>query len=650
MPYVNYPNFCKVVLREFDATPSTVVLRAMPSPHHSHHIFPDVADVLDGIVYGSGQAEQQDYLVGTMVLGGGGGPFKGAIHINEAAKDYRFRAVWTSAFATDRSSALTEDGYQRITWGQEYSAGASGIEVHFATEVNGAGTENYDIDVVTPWGSFNYSGAVWLDDCTVRIEVDDLELAVDPDCTWALDFTELRIYLNVNLAGEALEETIGAQSESGADFDLREDIVWIKTIAMEGEAIPVCLGSSTQAPEDCAETFASQPTYEDVTTSGIVGGWQYFDGAWTSDAVSIQLPTAPVNNCECPGDQPTCNETAPFGSYYLSVSAKYLDNLTKADISTITCECAVQDQILNYFDKTYEVQYKWAEIGGIPESSEIEDHRYLASTGCGIDLDETDVTEPEAITYCEAHTYVDQQESVYHCCNVVQIGICIVEDPPCDPCDQDDTEICCTLVELSAEWPNFPGCEDTQEGAIAHSESLGHYHVFAFISSGGNVMTTRSSNVLPYAFDAYVDTGIAGSWVHLAHEYFGFGRLWVTVESAGTVRLYESTDEGRTLTLATTVFTGPGYSNCATVCGRKDNLIHCFAVVAASNKIVCKIYDSALNVLEAEFDAVASGVAASGITAWERIINSGQRNIAVSYINTSGDMVIKEASDGRTYS
>ncbi len=71
--YVNYPNFSKVVLRTLHATPSTVVLRDTPTPHHSHHRFPVAADVRTGTVYGPGQYEQQSYLTGTLSPGGGGG-------------------------------------------------------------------------------------------------------------------------------------------------------------------------------------------------------------------------------------------------------------------------------------------------------------------------------------------------------------------------------------------------------------------------------------------------------------------------------------------------------------------------------------------------------------------------------------------------
>ncbi len=76
MPYFNAPNFSKLVLRTTHATPTTVVLRESPAPYHSHHRFPNVADVRLGTVFGPGQFEQQGYLTGTMTGGGGGAAYR----------------------------------------------------------------------------------------------------------------------------------------------------------------------------------------------------------------------------------------------------------------------------------------------------------------------------------------------------------------------------------------------------------------------------------------------------------------------------------------------------------------------------------------------------------------------------------------------
>lgn len=76
MPVYNTPNYCKLIVRTFHATPSTVVLSTMPGVHNSQQRFPDYDDVRQGIVFGPGQYEQQEYLTGTLVAGGGSAAFR----------------------------------------------------------------------------------------------------------------------------------------------------------------------------------------------------------------------------------------------------------------------------------------------------------------------------------------------------------------------------------------------------------------------------------------------------------------------------------------------------------------------------------------------------------------------------------------------
>lgn len=76
MPVYNTFNYGKVILRAFHATPKTIVLREMPGIHNSQQRFPNVADVRVGTVYGPGQYEQQGYLTGTMVAGGGSAAYR----------------------------------------------------------------------------------------------------------------------------------------------------------------------------------------------------------------------------------------------------------------------------------------------------------------------------------------------------------------------------------------------------------------------------------------------------------------------------------------------------------------------------------------------------------------------------------------------
>lgn len=65
-------NYSKVILRSFAATPQNVILREMPSPHHSWNRWPAAADVRTGTIFGEGQNTQQSYETGTMSAGAGG--------------------------------------------------------------------------------------------------------------------------------------------------------------------------------------------------------------------------------------------------------------------------------------------------------------------------------------------------------------------------------------------------------------------------------------------------------------------------------------------------------------------------------------------------------------------------------------------------
>lgn len=80
MPGVD--NYSRVVLRAFHATPSTVVLRPMPSPHSSTHIVPTPAQVASGVTYGPAQPDQVEYRTGTASVGGGGNTYSRSRVVN----------------------------------------------------------------------------------------------------------------------------------------------------------------------------------------------------------------------------------------------------------------------------------------------------------------------------------------------------------------------------------------------------------------------------------------------------------------------------------------------------------------------------------------------------------------------------------------
>lgn len=118
MSYFNVPNFSKIVLRATHATPTTIVLRDTPAPHHSSHRFPSAADVRLGTVFGPGQFEQQSYETGSLVAGGGSPVFP-AVGDVDAGTNY-------GPTGTEYTGTLVQPAVGDVDAGVTY--GASGTE------------------------------------------------------------------------------------------------------------------------------------------------------------------------------------------------------------------------------------------------------------------------------------------------------------------------------------------------------------------------------------------------------------------------------------------------------------------------------------------------------------------------------------------
>lgn len=212
-----------------------------------------------------------------------------------------------------------------------------------------------------------------------------------------------------------------------------------------------------------------------------------------------------------------------------------------------------------------------------------------------------------------------------------------------------------TIADSVSPWHGFAAVvgtgeiEETARG-ITHActGAPDWRHAFAWMDSADNVVTGRSPNTWPYQIDSETQ-GFTADWVHLTYGQDASNTLTLIYESAGSIYRRTSTDEGRTWSVATTVFTGPGYSKGDQFTSKEDGNRFCYAVVPASNLIKGKIYDAGGNVLESEFTAIASGVADDQIRAWERIIEDGRRRVALGYINTSGSYVIAESDDGKNF-
>ena len=122
---------------------------------------------------------------------------------------------------------------------------------------------------------------------------------------------------------------------------------------------------------------------------------------------------------------------------------------------------------------------------------------------------------------------------------------------------------------------------------------------------------------------------------------------YVTVDPyGGAILARESTDEGRTFGVSTTIAaTG---SKPAVEISELDGRRSYYWINGTAIK--GKIYDAKGNVLEAEFTAVASGVGDFGIAVRERIIEAGRRTVTLTYIDSGNNVVNVESDDGVTFS
>ncbi len=160
MPVYNTFNYSKIVLRTFHGTPRTVVLREMPGIHHSHQRFPNAADVRSGTVYGPGQFEQQGYLTGTLVAGGGSAVYR------------PFGSPVLHSFGGDMSPVSLGDTVTRHFGTSSVSTGAAtnadstptvvvaedGADMAYAPTVTNVATGLYKVDLVCTSGNGFESG------------------------------------------------------------------------------------------------------------------------------------------------------------------------------------------------------------------------------------------------------------------------------------------------------------------------------------------------------------------------------------------------------------------------------------------------------------------------------------------------------------
>jgi hypothetical protein len=385
---------------------------------------------------------------------------QGAIHKNESARDYRFRADSTSTHGTTHSVALSSTSRLRILWGKSYSAGVTGIEVKLYSNETSGGVQSQVATLTTPWGTFTVSSATWVSSHTTRVELDDTTLVVNRDCTFTLTFSELRWYVN-----GTLEETISGKTVTGINFDLRKDVVFLEAHVNEDHPVMVCTDTAP-SPLTCALSFAAEPTYSDNVANSVTGGYQWYNGTtWVADSVQLKTVTWPSTTCSCGGTHPTPSET---DSYNVTVISDYSEQLSKTNEGNFTCTCPTSGYITwNIWRKNLDALFRQSWVNIIPDSSGIKDHRCVALIECPGDSDTQTTNSTESDTYMEMYILDNNIEVETYCSKVLSSIPCPVGEE-CTPIPDFENSSCCQYNEATIFWPSDEPCVRIGDKAYAH--------------------------------------------------------------------------------------------------------------------------------------------------------------------------------------
>jgi len=398
---------------------------------------------------------------------------KGAIHINEPPTNYRFKASVSSAYTLINNSAIVNAySFMEVSWGIPSPLSFFGIEIFNEYKTGAPFPGSGSVYTINhPWGSAPISifPGTWLNNINFRIEVDNLQLDVNEDCEWRLRFTSMRFIIN-----ETLHEEVVNIDVTGTSFDLRYDIVKLKSETMVGLLVPDCVSI---APPDivsapCEGSFASYPTSTQEASINITGGWEWLNGTvWETDEVKLASITLPASECEClEFFLPTCLDEH---SLDISVSAAFSRITSKTPtFGTLTCVCA--DVVMNqnqrfYWARENNFYYYTEQVSAIPYSSGLTEYDNTGSRTCPL---HTDVLTSSGIglpnqTRSLIKASTTFSELYIECAEVVGLDLPCIAPADCVPLFPTPIETsCCTVTKGEIVWNDPPICTDTPSGMI----------------------------------------------------------------------------------------------------------------------------------------------------------------------------------------
>jgi hypothetical protein len=573
---------------------------------------------------------------------------RGAIHINQAAQNYRFQVRVESSHYTDRlTTKLAAAGILEIGWGSTDSTHKIKVEILQKWDASlTTPTEDDQTEYIIshPWGStITLTPNLWDTDFIVLVEADNIALSVAADCEWELTFDEVRIYVD-----GTLEETIGAQTLSGSGFDMREDVVRLETEAMDwpSNIIPTnCIAGEGSGPQSvCGYAFGSLTAYEERTSIKLTGGWQFDSGSgWESDWVEIASPTMPGSTCTCDG---TFYVPVATGndSWLIESAASWRDKVEKfQEASSRICTCDdgtgnTNERHYWYWTQDYEHYRTW--VDAIPKVSRIYDHDYTATIDCNSDFDNLASSATETLTYSAIDFWVDTRLTEKHCYDVIGIPLPCTFPNPCLPEFPVFTDtFCCIKIYGGVSWPTAPTCVIPLGLQVAIDRDLSWRHYRVWSVSAGTLEYGESDNALTWSDSALAFTG---EYVGIAVAQNGKPVRRILVSDSGDIKLYRA-NPGDSFALESTL----GIGEHVAIVTAQNGLNYQYW--RDGTEIKGLITDASENVIEPEFVAVATVDDDSDVdVTYSPVAGSGHR-ITLQVIQSATVVTLTSTDNGVTF-
>lgn len=198
-------------------------------------------------------------------------------------------------------------------------------------------------------------------------------------------------------------------------------------------------------------------------------------------------------------------------------------------------------------------------------------------------------------------------------------------------------------------WFFIHGLPDTAGSNVSVDASIGREHYRAF-TSGGTAWFSHAGNTLGWTD---LDTGISAEWVCVRVVKTGITRLILLwVEDAGAIKVYESTDNGGTWSVATTLSSGSDNSKpFASVTLSRLRYVY-WIKGSDPYAVYVAIVDNAGNVVTTETATTGIGAvddAGGGSTISSVPQTGGEERIVLEVIQ-SGAVVTYTSTDGIAFS